>query len=108
MLLEELANRLDQAAGALRSAAKEVAEVRGTKVSEWRKRALAAEEALDEMTKRWREEHARAADLGAMNRRMRRALNGAGCNPLDVHALHIFQALAQAAPNHPLVQPKED
>lgn len=50
------------------------------------------------------------ADLRRMNdsqaralHRIREALNGAGCNPLEVHARRVFAALRKAAPQHELV-----
>jgi hypothetical protein len=48
---------------------------------------------------------ARCRGMAAKARAMRKALNGKGKNPMVDHAQAVFDALKEAAPDHPLVQP---
>jgi len=106
--MSDLADTLERAAGLLRVAEREVREVRATKTYTAIKRAEQAEKNVADLTARLLDEQARNRALGATAGRIRAALNGAGCNPLDKHAARIFAALKKAAPNHPLVKPKEE
>lgn len=46
--------------------------------------------------------------MAAKARAMRKALNGAGKNPMVDHAQAVFDALKEAVPDHPLVQPSSE
>ena len=78
------------------------------RLAEATRKLAAAELEIRRLTEQNRDLSERVAGQATNIRSIRKALNGAGCNPLAEHAAKVMGALMQADPKNELLQPRPD